>query len=657
MITKYKLYKESLLNKLDGPSEDEIIDNLKNNPNKLLKDSEKSYESIINTYRYPFDNIVILLNSYEQVLSVIKYIETKYNVKIYDYEYLNYPPRNIDCLILNVESLYELKYNKNHDTKFGDTMFTLSNVREDILNFIDNRTGRGYYNRNDVLNSNQLNSIDSLLSRGIKNTFSSIYNKPNENIYESHNVDHDVYTYPYKRIIIMIKNQNEYEKLVKYIERIFNININIYLNFDGDEIKCATLKIFMFYAYLNTERKVLNDDNIFGMIKLNSNPKNNKEFLISLNNLVSSDFYNRNHTLTITNISNILSLLKTGELNSFNSLYNKPVEKTYESLLNKLTGPSLEDIELELRNKFNSGSIDITKYINKAKEYGVNGPSEDEISEHYKNLLLKHRISFNQFYREISHLKHFNITFDEIKKIYNNCIIGLKDLISLSVKFNFIDECRKYLDDKMEIIIEEIIDGSLYYDIDRIKKLLNLSNRYILDKTKNMNPNQKMIISTQLFLITELRKAIEEGADISYRSYYIVELLRFYSKYNKKAKPLLDYILSILNYPEDYNKYVENYFSECVIKNVKIDNKIYNGLVKGDEVRLIINRTTDICYITINNGLYITLGKIYEKTSDLKNIFMNNLFKTNLTDRLEIYQDDNIIITLYEFNNKDIEIL
>lgn len=37
MITKYKLYKESLLNKLDGPSEDEIIDNLKNNPNKLLK--------------------------------------------------------------------------------------------------------------------------------------------------------------------------------------------------------------------------------------------------------------------------------------------------------------------------------------------------------------------------------------------------------------------------------------------------------------------------------------------------------------------------------------------------------------------------------------------------------------------------------------------
>lgn len=29
MITKYKLYKEGLLNKLDGPSEDEIIDNLK----------------------------------------------------------------------------------------------------------------------------------------------------------------------------------------------------------------------------------------------------------------------------------------------------------------------------------------------------------------------------------------------------------------------------------------------------------------------------------------------------------------------------------------------------------------------------------------------------------------------------------------------------
>ena len=36
MIKKYKIFKESLLNKLEGPSEDEVINNLSKNPNKLL---------------------------------------------------------------------------------------------------------------------------------------------------------------------------------------------------------------------------------------------------------------------------------------------------------------------------------------------------------------------------------------------------------------------------------------------------------------------------------------------------------------------------------------------------------------------------------------------------------------------------------------------
>ena len=37
MIKKYKIFKESLLNKLEGPNEEEVLDSLKDNPDKLLK--------------------------------------------------------------------------------------------------------------------------------------------------------------------------------------------------------------------------------------------------------------------------------------------------------------------------------------------------------------------------------------------------------------------------------------------------------------------------------------------------------------------------------------------------------------------------------------------------------------------------------------------
>lgn len=478
----------------------------------------------------------------------------------------------------------------------------------------------------------------------------------NDYLNESLNINSDRCVYPYKKIFIVINNEEDYLKTISYFKRLLDIKINDIPIYFGSGL--LVVSIPNLYKLISNGVNSIDFWDLFDFFTKRSVDRTINDFLEYLKNNTYSMYFNMDDIIYKTPDLRIIKyLLIDGGRGLFKHLYLNKNQKSYESLLNKLEGPSLEDIELELRNKFNSGSIDITKYYNKAKEYGVKGPTEDDMMEHYKNLLLKHRISFSQFYHEILRFKSFNITFDEIKKFYNNGIIGLKDLITLSVRFNFIDECRDYIGNKMEIFIEEIVDGGLYFVIDRIKRQLNLSNRYILDKTKNMTPNQKMIISAQLFLITELRKAIEEGADITYKSYYVVELLRFNSKYNKKAKPLLNYILSILNYPEDYNKYVENYFSECVIKNVKIDNKIYSGLVKDDEVRLITNRTTDKCYVTINDRLYITLFKIYEKTSDLKNIFMDNLFKTNLTDRLEIYQDDNITITLHEFNNKDIEIL
>lgn len=99
--------------------------------------------------------------------------------------------------------------------------------------------------------------------------------------------------------------------------------------------------------------------------------------------------------------------------------------KYNESIKSLLVGPTKEELEKNLKNMFLSNKIKLDDYFNKCKEYGLDGPTEEEILkylEHNPEKILKYLL--------------INKKYELLKKIDLNKIPSI-DLYYISMKYGF----------------------------------------------------------------------------------------------------------------------------------------------------------------------------------------------------------------------------
>jgi len=282
----------------------------------------------------------------------------------------------------------------------------------------------------------------------------------------------------------------------------------------------------------------------------------------------------------------------------------------------------------------------------------LTGPNNEDIKKYYKQKFLDGRMTIYEYINKTKKLKIEPFTFDELKESYKTGKLKFKDFITVCYSLGYSELCREEFEDEIQDILTKIVEtGDNRFDINDIKTKLKLSNSYIFSKIKNININDKMLLCADLMLISELRKCIENGADISYKNYQIVNILKTLVHWNKKAKPLLDYVFSLIGLPDTYQEYLEDYFSGCELKTILVKNysdKFYHALVKKGEV-IIYSMLPNDFYIVIKNELYFTLYNFYEIHDNIHSSIKEYLIKNNLNEWLGFNEERYISFRLSNF--------
>ena len=195
------------------------------------------------------------------------------------------------------------------------------------------------------------------------------------------------YRYPFERIFIKINGVDDYYKVYKFIEDNFHFKLNPIREYD-------TLKdIPLIHVMLNVEeiydmryrglRRIDETD----ILRFYSNEYDNYDILfdeIFVNNF--SNYINKNDILEIYELSSINSLLSNGSKDVFKHMYLKPKKNVYESLLNKLEGPSFEDVKEYYEKGFKSGKVDLRKYLEYCNDNNLEIPTMKEIEKSYPSV-------------------------------------------------------------------------------------------------------------------------------------------------------------------------------------------------------------------------------------------------------------------------------
>lgn len=220
--------------------------------------------------------------------------------------------------------------------------------------------------------------------------------------------------YPYSRILIIIRTQNEYEKIISYIEDLIDKKINITNLFDGRKIECVSLKIFRVFSFLNEEELLYDDEDViddyelFGRISLYKDYTTKEELLEYLDILLTPTFYKRGDVLDISNIQAIKSLLLSGKkILKYDSIYKNDNKNVYESLLDHLKGPVEKEVWDGLFKKYNDDYQGIlfasakSDFLDGVKKSLDNICKNDDFTiqnitrQDYANLLLNDVITYN----------------------------------------------------------------------------------------------------------------------------------------------------------------------------------------------------------------------------------------------------------------------
>lgn len=341
------------------------------------------------------------------------------------------------------------------------------------------------------------------------------------------------YKYPYERIIILINGIVDYHSVFDFIENEFDIEIN---KIRSDETLINTnlihiaLSVPNLYKALNGEFRIIDDTDILRFYSTQFN--NIDSMLKAINDRVHSYYYNEKDILTLKDLKTIKQLLLYGRKNDFYQMYNKPKENIYESILDKLEGPSKEEVlggtkDKKLEDRFyfiiKADYFDGFKellnqldnrikykliYFNKEKKYGL-------FKYILKTLLQENRLDmFNYLIDKYKLMENKIFITDVIKSNHINPLF-YEAISNMGINLSFKDII--ITQQNIKLLIDNGVD--IHSDSDYLIKSLiendNLTDfRFIINEYKN-EFNEKML----LYYI------IENKADTIL--YYVLKYMKF----------------------------------------------------------------------------------------------------------------------------------
>lgn len=362
--------------------------------------------------------------------------------------------------------------------------------------------------------------------------------KYNQYIKESSN-----YRYPYSRIMILINSVDDYYKVLKFVEDNFNVEINLIRNneyFRNPDINLNHILLSVPVLYLIIRKEIDKIDDVDILRFYSTEISNINELLEIINDDVASYYFNEKDILSIDDLNVVISLLKTGKKDTYNYLYNKEKINVYESLLDKLKGPSKE----EIKNKFLNGEIDIVKYNEYCKENNLKEPSSEELLS----------ILSKQNPEKILYTSIKIDFFDGIKYVLND-----KKVKIYLLGFSLFKKLLKILDNYNE--------KDLLFDV--MNKYFTYSNSQHKEDLESY-----YLLSCMYGYIDGIIDALSNrGVEVDARSYLAIEIA---IKYNR-----LDVVMFLLNYTKDtdiYNNFIsvaKEYLITHNINNKEIKNYLY----------------------------------------------------------------------------------
>lgn len=341
---------------------------------KLYKDYiNESLNINPDRYVYPYKKILIIINNEEEYLETISYFESFIGINFFNVA--NYEEPFI--LIISVLNLYKLISNNNGSENFW-SIFDIFRKRvsdstfNDFLEYIKSVAPPMYFNMNDVIyKSSDLKLINYLLIDGNKNIFKHLYLNKNKKSYESlSETNLSEYKYPYERILIIVESKEDLLKLLEMFKNLFDININIDHYIANRIITHLVLYVDDFYDIVEKKR---NNIEYYELFSVFTNDEITVEQLIKrINKGIDSgervkNYYNEKDIVYPYEYKKIKNLL-TGKA-SFQSIYKKEIEKSYESLLSKLQGPSEEEVMKNIENRWLADQLAI--FINNGYMKGI----------------------------------------------------------------------------------------------------------------------------------------------------------------------------------------------------------------------------------------------------------------------------------------------
>ena len=517
-----------------------------------LNDKQKSYEGLKTRFIYPYQNIIIIIESAEDVIKIVEYIENEFNIIIDDVKpYLDNCVNGFGAMVLRTIFLYPILHNTiTNNYSARDAFFILRHHNEDIVSYLDMRVSSFYFNREHVLDLKNINYIKDLILRGDKPTYKSLYTNKNKNIYESLIINRETYEYPFKRIMIMCESLNEYIESVKFIENILNIDIEDYTNqyIDKGIIALSVSKCYDIID-LNYDISEISSWDLFDSFKKRSIDNTNDEFLNYIAKQTSELFFNREDVIRNTSeLYKIKKLLINGGVDTFKTIYLKNSEKSYESLLDKLEGPNEKEIKEYFKQNPGKGLIEAAKSNNLEliKEI-LDDKDIRYISFSDKRTAMWYACR-NNFYSAVELLKSYNISIDlEVAAEY-----GYIDILKLGL-----DKKQNFLETK---VLKRAVDGG------QLESIKFLFENYKIDKIDNL-----IVIEHIIRLTNELPKNTYVGENTE----YIPKRIEIFKYIINKFEYSLDKLEDLWGFAQDKGSYtISNYINDIIKERKRNDKEL-----------------------------------------------------------------------------------
>lgn len=262
-------------------------------------------------------------------------------------------------------------------------------------------------------------------------------------INESLNINLDGYVYPYKKILIIINNEEEYLETISYFERIIGIRFFNVANYEEPII--LVISVFNLYKIISDNDGSENFWYIFDIFRKRTADSTFNDFLEYVKSATSPIYFNMDDVIYKSSDLRLINyLLIDGNKNVFKHLYLNKYKKSYESLsdtnLSEYKYP-YERILIIVESK-----DDLLKLMEMFKNiFDININIEDNFADRIKTHLV---LYVDDFY-DIVEKKRNNIEFYEIFSVFTNDEITVEQLIErINKRIDFGDSEKTYYNEE-----------------------------------------------------------------------------------------------------------------------------------------------------------------------------------------------------------------